>query len=679
LENKVELREIRIKPSSIVLLVILTAIVTFVGTVDVFLNLASGGIFSCRYGFGPTNETMAMPIFSIVILLLVYPLKGRISTATLVSLYVVGSVIGTYGIGHFQNNVNFPVSLARLTIFTQEELRPILQSWWWMPPYDVIQLVERGGVPTNWGSWFNAIVFWSLYFITFYLFVSSVMLLFRRRWIDVEMLPFPYVIATYDVVRRVSGEEDTKKTMKLFLIGFVVLLIFEIQIMCTQIFPWWPDVLIWRGSSVDSTSSHGCVCNFTNDPIASNIVGWPGYTKNLHPFLIYYLAPLEVLFTAWVFFVIMLILAQIAYAMGYYTGIFSLGSACRILGFGGFNNSPLFGAPYYFGWMTMIGGTTAVAVMVIFNARKELASTIRSAMRGGRSLEEASEPFSYRQAYILVVVSAIILLAFLLSAGLSIGSALVVLLFPGFIYVLSSTYVLGLSGCGYMFEGTVWPGWPLRLVWPRAPSEYNTDWFMTNIFTHVGYNIPSQGPAGGAFFTIQSLKMGSMAKVNLRDVFLLLTISTIVSVLIGTTVRVWMINNLGAGRVPLKGGCSITDFCWTEANFGRYNEMPPEILFGYGAVGFILVTVLFQLKARFVWWPLHPIGFILATGISPNWMREWDAFLGAWIVKYIVLRVGGSKVHNDYAMPLVCGGIAGFAFSNLLAYIIGTVRFFVPF
>jgi len=105
--------ENRIKPSLMILLVIITTIITFVGTVDVYLNLAASGIFACRYGFGPINETMAMPMLSMVILLLAFPLKGRISTTTLVALYIVGSVIGTYGIGHFQNNVNYPVSLAR--------------------------------------------------------------------------------------------------------------------------------------------------------------------------------------------------------------------------------------------------------------------------------------------------------------------------------------------------------------------------------------------------------------------------------------------------------------------------------------------------------------------------------------------------------------------------------------
>jgi hypothetical protein len=671
--------EFRIKPSLIVLLTLLTIAVTFLGVVSVFLNLSVGGIFACRYSYGPANETIMVPTLAVTILLLVYPLKGRISTATLTSLYVIGSVIGIYGIGHFQNNVNFPVSICRLTLFTEPPLRSILESWWWMPPYDILQLIHRGGVATDWGAWSNAIIFWSLYFIVFYLLTSNVLLLFRKRWIDVEMLPFPYVTAAYDVIRRISGKPDTKRSMKWFILGFLIALLFELQIICTHIFPWWPDILAWRGTATSSTSPHGCVCLYTNDVIASTLAWWPGYTKNIHPVLIYYLIPLEVLLSTWVFFIVLIVLAQIAYMLGYYTGIFNAGSACRILGFAGFKMSPLFGDPYNFGWMTMIGGTVAIAVMVIFNARSHLAKTIQSAIRGGKTPEEADEPFSYRSVYTFIAISAIIVITYLLSAGLSIGSALIVLLSLGSLYPLSATYVFGLTGCGYMFEGTVWPSWPLRVIWPRAPQEYNTDWFMSKMFLHYGQNIPSQGPGGGALYAMQSLKMGSLTRVNLRDIYVLLIITTIVSVFVGAITRVWMINILGAGRIPLKGGCSILSWCWNEASAERYNEMPSEVLFGYGAAGFIIIMVLFILRTRFLWWPLHPVGFILATAISPNWMREWNAFLEAWIAKFITLRVGGSKAYEEYGVPFACGGIAGYAFSNLLAYIIGTVRFFIPF
>jgi hypothetical protein len=60
-------------------------------------------------------------------------------------------------------------------------------------------------------------------------------------------------------------------------------------------------------------------------------------------------------------------------------------------------------------------------------------------------------------------------------------------------------------------------------------------------------------------------------------------------------------------------------------------------------------------------------------------MREWDAFLGAWIAKFLTLRIGGSKAYEEYGVPFVSGGIAGYALANLIAYLVGTVRFFIPF
>jgi hypothetical protein len=504
------------------------------------------------------------------------------------------------------------------------------------------------------------------------------MLLLRRRWLDVERVPFPYVIATYDVVSRVSGEPGSKKTMRWFLIGFLVALIFEVQVLCTYVWAWWPDLLAWRGTATTTTSPQGCVGVYASDPIESSLVWWPGYTKNILPFLVYYLAPLEVLFSVWVFFIVIVILAQIAYIMGYYTGVFSNGSCCRILGWAGSSISPLFGPPYYWMWVTMIGGTLAVTVMMLFHARGYIAETLRLAMRGGRSPEEAREPFTYRQIYIFIVLSAVILLAFCFSAGLSIGTALAVLIVGAFINTVAAAYVLGLSGCGYIHERALWPSWPLRLIWPTAPQAYSTDWIMSHVFMHTGLNHVTHGVQTGAYLTIQNLKIGDMGRINLRDIFILTTIASIIAIFVGNATRVWIINLLGVGRVPIWGACSVTTWC--DNDFARYEQAPPAIFqFEAGAAGFIIVMVLFLLRARFIWWPLHPVGFILATGVAPNWMREWNAFLGAWIAKFLTLRIGGSKAYEEYGIPFVSGGIAGYALANLIAYLIGTVRFFIPF
>jgi len=43
------------------------------------------------------------------------------------------------------------------------------------------------------------------------------------------------------------------------------------------------------------------------------------------------------------------------------------------------------------------------------------------------------------------------------------------------------------------------------------------------------------------------------------------------------------------------------------------------------------------------------------------------------------LRVGGSKAYNNYGVPIAAGIVGGIVFASLIAYIIGIVKFFVPF
>ncbi|RLI28315.1 hypothetical protein DRO58_02415, partial [Candidatus Bathyarchaeota archaeon] len=657
--------EFRIRSSLVALLIVLTAILSFIGTLEIALNGSVGSAFMCRYAWGTVSKTMDIPLMGFIVILLAYPfklLKGRLSASTLVLLYIVGTTVAMYGIGHYETFACWPVGFARTLLYTEPDFLPVAQSWWWMPPYDVVQLINQGGAATDWGAWSGAILFWSFYLIAFFLFGSSLMLLFRRRWLDIERVPFPYVLAAHELIRNVSGEPREKKVTKWFVIGFVVALLFELQVFSTYLFPWWPDLLAWRGTAVDSTSPQGCVCIYPNDPIESALVWWPGYTKNLLPFLVYYLAPLNVTFTVWVFFILMVILAQIAYIMGYYTGVFETGSFCRMEGLAGFHMSPLFGPPYYWIFQGMIGGTLAVTVMMMFHARSYLAETIRLAMRGGRSPEEANEPFTYRQIYTFIILSAIILLAFCFSAGLSIGTSLAVLIVLGFVNTVAAAYVLGLSGCGYLHNIPYWPSWPLRFIWPTAPQNYSTDWVMSNIFFNMGINHATHGPTTGAYLTIQNLKMSGMAKMNLKDTFILTSIAAIIAIFVANSTRVWVVNLLGVNRVPVWGSCSVTNYCFGAPNLETYNEVAPlEVQLSAAGAGFIITVILSLLNARFIWWPLHPIGFVIATSMGFNMMREWNAMLGAWIAKFLTLRVGGSRAYEEYGVPFVSGGIAGYA------------------
>jgi len=70
-----EFEEFRIRPSLIVPLIILAALLSFIGTVEIALNGSVGGAFMCRYAWGTVSKTMGIPVISLLVLLLAYPFR----------------------------------------------------------------------------------------------------------------------------------------------------------------------------------------------------------------------------------------------------------------------------------------------------------------------------------------------------------------------------------------------------------------------------------------------------------------------------------------------------------------------------------------------------------------------------------------------------------------------------
>jgi hypothetical protein len=81
-------------------------------------------------------------------------------------------------------------------------------------------------------------------------------------------------------------------------------------------------------------------------------------------------------------------------------------------------------------------------------------------------------------------------------------------------------------------------------------------------------------------------------------------------------------------------------------------------LAGLGAAGFgLVVAVGFSLlRQAFAGWPLHPIGYALATTNSMEYM--WFPFFLAWLAKYLTLRYGGIRAYRA-ALPFFLGLILG--------------------
>jgi len=72
--------------------------------------------------------------------------------------------------------------------------------------------------------------------------------------------------------------------------------------------------------------------------------------------------------------------------------------------------------------------------------------------------------------------------------------------------------------------------------------------------------------------------------------------------------------------------------------------------------GVLLAAALSLLRQRVPWWPLHPLGYALATTSSMDYM--WFPFFLAWVAKAVTLRYGGIRAYRN-ALPFFLGLILG--------------------
>jgi hypothetical protein len=648
-------------------LILVTVVSTVIGSAIYFLLTPSGSVMQCSFNWGVGIGTK-FTILAFIFLVLSYPFRRllKISGSHLTYLYTVGTII-CYS--DFSYEYPAPVGLARMVLFTTGAVRDMMGSWWWAPPHDVVQAMMAGGVVVNWAAWAGSIFFWTTFTYSLFAFNSGLSLLFRRRWLDVERIPFPMTMAAHEVVRTVDVNRPAEWNLKPLLVGVLLGLIFELPIFLQAIFPWFPDIYGWRANTCPSAVQRFPVDN----PIAQSIVGFAMANKDPVAFGLFFLAPLSVSFNVWFWSLVMFGLEQVAYQMGFYTGIFQEAACCRVLSHSGVSlaESP----PFSWGYMSGVGGATALAAMLLFNSRSYLRQTFQMAIGHHSSLseEEKGEVASYRTAYLVLAMGTIVIMLWFMSAGIDFLSALAIMIFSVFVSGIAGFYTYshtGIYAVNNLRGGHSW--FPVQVRWGGQLPSLNADMIMSNWTTQQFSN----GNVAMVFPSAQMmpLKMASLTSTSYRNTFLVSVMAVLIASPLISITRIWIANAYGAPIIGSFGACSIDKTC------SGWDWAPPLApLVEYGTIGFIVTFALAILHARFVWFPFEPVGFVIATSVPGLWYGLWSAFLVAWIIKTIVLRVGGSKLYERYGVPIVGGLLSGVAMVMFLGSIVLALRFFFPF
>jgi hypothetical protein len=641
------------------LVVLTSAVISFIGPIwqamiSVFPNWIVNSLGASVCNIGLTTAPF-------LVMLIVTPftyvksLRNRINIKMLGYLYIA-SIVSSL-------SINYPWALGQRYLFAsryvEQDLADKIVPWFMSPSADVCRVMAVGG-PVKWGEWIVPILwFWAMNSL-FGLFFISIATILRRHWIDIERVPFPQTLVVYTFAQNTSLG---LKWSRQFIIGIAIGLIFQIPITLTGLFPWFPDIY-----SVKYRTCPFIARWFGGDELLGTIPGIMSMNYNLPVVAIGYLAPLTILFSTWVFALIRIIAVQVAYALGYYSGITSIGTCGRFW----CSPSPANEPPLKFEAQGM-GALIMIGIMYLVLNRHYVLETIKSAVKG--SSVEAAEP--YRVAYVLLIASFIALVLFWIASSLSpieaflFPIAALVMAFPPAIIYGHAGVHDGSFGSGFL----VW-----RLLYPTIQGPPTTQqWIIAHFFHPYNGGDAPYSWASASVSSFASYKMASLCGIDNKKALGAMIIATLITPLISLTSFVWIVHTLGGANVGIWKG-------WFEPIGERFhlvanwwNSYPTEPWIEYVLTGAVIGGVLSWAHARFVWFPLEPMGFVLGTTFISSLTGIWTTFFVAWLLKTLTLRIGGTKLYENYGVPIASGVVVGCMIGTIFGGIAWIVRYFIPF
>jgi hypothetical protein len=629
----------------------------------------------------PTICTSGMTTLPFMTLLVVVglsklqPFRNRVKVTTLNYIYIITLACSFY-VGWLSPCSSWGVFIGARILDPQIIGEYI--SWFMAPDPKIVSGILPGGMPVPWGDLLPSMIFWWIYTLLNAIMMLSWATIFRRNWIDVEKVPFPHVIAAYELLNKASPKEGNAKRIGFlspFSVGIILGTVFQLPIMMSELFPWFPDIYGWRVNTC--TSGQWYVS--AGSPL-SGIVGFATAQKDPLGMAIAYLAPLSVLFNIWFWYLVcIIVLPQIAYAMGYYTGITDLNGCGRIW----CGENLAYGPP--FKWQAVsVGAALGLAAIVIFLSHRYLVETINAALgrlSAERRIEvEKNEPVSYRTTYMIMAGTFVLLVALYLIMGLSLASALVMQI-SALIFWLAFVRQVGIAGFFYMGENK---GSALArlFLYPTAPDPLTRDFVLTFNFTNLPINSPENGfQLGGNSITSFSIfRMADLTSMNNRNVFLTMAVASIVLPMASLIGYYYTTYTIGLSKLPGNYASSGCDKLLNSVQ-SKWNDNTPasDPWIPYFLAGFVITAALSVLHSRFIWFPFEPVGFSLAISKAVIPWGIWSSALIAWVVKTITLKVGGSKAYESWGVPVAAGFIAGYMLVLIPGTIIAHIKFWYPF
>ncbi len=507
----------------------------------------------------------------------------------------------------------------------------------WFSPTDALGVdgFFQGRAEVPWSLWWTPLAAWGAFFVALFLANLFLVLLLQRQWITNERLSFPIAQVPLEAVRDDSAGAGRLSGSRMFWLGFAAVTLLSLQYRLPSIFPSLPSINL-NGITLMEWQRVG--------PLA----GLGDVQLLLYPWVIAlaYLVPKELSFSGWFFYVVRVALTVLAIAAG--------ATPRRPEEW----RDATFPAPEFQGG----GAVIAIGLLALWTGRHYLAGAVRSALTP-RAASAAEGSTTDR--WVLL--------------GLALSVAYLVL----FCWWAGSRLVVALALIGLMvFYHMVWARLRAEngmsfIAFPLSVSEmlirpFGTAAFLPREIITITATRWADWPGWGETCevitgaSLDALKIADSARVGRRPLVTAMIGAFVFALVVGLFVALTGIYHYGFNNLQQSG-------CWVDYEVQRggaqiYDALTnpsPLSLSATAALGsgMAVTFLLSALRLRFWWWPLHPVGYLVANVWGSQWW--WGPLFVAWVLKTLVIRYGGLRLYQK-TVPIAVGVIVGNQLSDML-------------
>jgi hypothetical protein len=454
-----------------------------------------------------------------------------------------------------------------------------------------------------WGIWLRPMAMWGVFLLALYLTMVCIAVILRRQWMDRERLSYPLVQVPQALIR---GEEAD-----------------------SIVNPFFKNRIVWAGAALPIlvglfTGLNKYLAGF---PVIPTAWSFPiGFGQSINMTISFavlgfsYLIGPDIAMGIWGFALLSKVEKMFFVANGVtkQQDVWAVATS-ELLNYQG------------------LGGLIVFVGIGLWVGREHLAQVFRKFLGRESELSDDDEIMTYRSAVFGCLIGTVVMIGWFMYLGTPLWAASL-FVFLAMVIFTGLSRVVAESGIAAIISPMIAPDFMVYGLGSKLLGATATANFSMGYIFGADIRVFLLGVVANGLKLIEGMNRGSR-----RIVFW----AIVIAIVLGVTGSLFTVMSLGYRD----GGINSNAWFFKSMpgiiyKMAATNIAEPQGVYWEGlsfvGVGAGAMLALTWLRQRFLWWPLHPIGFPIMTSWLVDWM--WFSVFLAWLIKVTILKYGGASL-----------------------------------